>query len=161
MVFVRQDNSDLQHIETYELIQHEQRGAKGNCSGTVDNLLGREKHQGQRRQERLLSNDRDCVPFQRLTAYHLFLDSHFNSNQKMIKFFVRHLTKFIGNMPPPITARAFVGYLSFFLGKFRQADSCINHLALKMCLELTLDMKQKLLPRNKIKKNYPIHAVGK
>ena len=28
-----------QHIETYGLIQREQRGARGNCSGTVDNLL--------------------------------------------------------------------------------------------------------------------------
>ena len=28
-----------QHIETYALIQREQRGARGNCSGTVDNLL--------------------------------------------------------------------------------------------------------------------------
>lgn len=28
-----------QHVETYGVIQGEQRGARGNCSGTVDNLL--------------------------------------------------------------------------------------------------------------------------
>ena len=28
-----------QHIETYGSIQREQRGARGNCGGTVDNLL--------------------------------------------------------------------------------------------------------------------------
>ena len=28
-----------QHIEAYALLQCEQRGARGNCSGTVDNLL--------------------------------------------------------------------------------------------------------------------------
>ena len=59
----------------------------------------------------------------------------------MIKFFRRHLTEFIGNMPPPTTTRAFVGYLSFFL-------------------EPALDMKQKLFPRRKLK-TYPIQAVDK
>ena len=41
---------------------------------------GNKKHQGQHRQEhlRLLSNDGDCVTFHRLTAYHLFLGSHFD-----------------------------------------------------------------------------------
>lgn len=28
-----------QHLDKYGLMEREQRGAKGNCSGTVDNLL--------------------------------------------------------------------------------------------------------------------------
>ena len=71
----------------------------------------------------------------------------------MIKFFTRHLNEFIENMPPPTTTRAFAGYLSFFLRKFWQAVSRINHLVLKMCLVPTLHMKQKLFPRNKPPKN--------
>ena len=41
---------------------------------------GNKKHQGQHRQEhlRLLSNYGDRVTFHRLTAYHLFLGSHFD-----------------------------------------------------------------------------------
>ena len=63
------------------------------------------------------------------------LTTCFGARISTIKFFARHLTEFIGNMPPPTTTRAFVGYLSFFLEKFLQADSRINHLASKMCLE--------------------------
>ena len=92
---------------------------------------GNIKHQGQHRQEhwrllRLLSNDGDCVTFHRLTAYHLFLGSHFDgtlasrgARHGSELFFTRHWTEFIGNMPPPTTTRAFVGYLSFFLRKVR------------------------------------------
>ena len=41
---------------------------------------GNKKHQGQHWQEhlRLLSNNGDYVTFHRLTAYHLFLGSHFD-----------------------------------------------------------------------------------
>ena len=41
---------------------------------------GNKKHQGQHQQEhlRLLSNYGDRVTFHRLTAYHLFLGSHFD-----------------------------------------------------------------------------------
>ena len=79
--------------------------------------IGSKKHQGQHRQEhlRLLSNDGNWVTFHRLTTYHLFLGSHFGSEL----LFTRHWTEFIGNMPPPTTTRAFVGYLSFFLRKVR------------------------------------------
>ena len=45
--------------------------------------IGNKKHQGQHRQEhlQLLSNDGDCVTFHRLTAYHLFLGSHFDGTR--------------------------------------------------------------------------------
>ena len=87
---------------------------------------GNKKHQGQHRQEhlRLLSNDGDCVTFHRLTAYHLFLGSHFDgtlasrgARHGSELFFTRHWTEFIGNMPPPTTTRAFFGYLVVFSTK--------------------------------------------
>ena len=89
---------------------------------------GNKKHQGQHRQEhlRLLSNDGDCVTFHRLTAYHLFLGSHFDgtlasrgARHGSELFFTRHWAEFIGNMPPPPTTWAFFGYLSFFMRKVR------------------------------------------
>ena len=90
--------------------------------------IGNKKHQGHHRKEhlRLLSNDGDCVTFHRLTAYHLFLGSHFDgtlasrgARHGSELFFTRHWTEFIGNMPPPPPTRAFFGYLSFFIRKVR------------------------------------------
>ena len=52
----------------------------------VSKILEIKKHQRQHRQEHLplLSNDGDCVTFHRLTAYHLFLGSHFDGNAYLV-----------------------------------------------------------------------------
>ena len=131
--------------------------------------IGIKKHQGQHRQGNLwlLSNvDGDCVTSHGLTAYHLFLGSYFEAalTNGMARgtntlwssselFFTRHLPEFIGNMPTPTTTRAFVGYLSFFRGKVRVSRFTQKRFGSKNVLKPTLDMKQQVFPRNKLKNN--------
>ena len=66
-------------------------------------------------------------------------------------FFTRHLPEVIENMPTPTTARAFVGYLSFFRGKVRVSRFTQKRFGSKNVLKPTLDMKQQVFPRNKLK----------
>ena len=68
-------------------------------------------------------------------------------------FFTRHLPEFIGNMQTPTTTRAFVGYLSFFRGKVRVSRFTQKRFGSKNVLKPTLDMKQQVFPRNKLKNN--------
>ena len=68
-------------------------------------------------------------------------------------FFTRHLPEFIGNMPRPTTTRAFVGYLSFFRGKVRVSRFTQKPFCSKNVLKPTLDMKQQVFPRDKLKNN--------
>ena len=64
-------------------------------------------------------------------------------------------------MPPPPTTRAFFGFLSFLLQKDLVSRFTQKQFGLKNVFKsCTLDFKQKLFPRNKLKK-YPIHAVKK
>ena len=130
---------------------------------------GNKKHQGQHRQEhlRLLSNDGDCVTFHRLTAYHLFLGSHFDgtlasrgARHGSELFFTRHWTEFIGNMPPPPTTRAFFGYLSFFIRKVRVSRFTQKPFGLKNVFKSPpwIWSKKYFL---EISWKYPIHAVNK
>ena len=121
---------------------------------------GNKKHQGQHRQEhlRLLSNDGDCVTFHRLTAYHLFLGSHFDgtlasrgARHGSELFFTRHWAEFIGNMPPPTTTWAFFGYLSFFMRKVRVSRFSQKPFGLKNVFKSPPWIWSK----------YPIHAVKK
>ena len=137
------------------------------CMGFQD--TGIKKHQGQHRQENLwlLSKvDGDHVTSHRLTAYHLFLGSYFEATLTtgMARhtdtlwlsselFFTRHLPEFIGNMQTPTTTRAFVGYLSFFRGKVRVSRFTQKRFGSKNVLKPTLDMKQQVFPRNKLKNN--------
>ena len=129
---------------------------------------GIKKHQGQHRQENLwlLSKvDEDYVTTHGLTAYHLFLGSYFEATlttgmargtdtlwSSSELFFTRHLPEFIGNMPTPTTTRAFVVYLSFFRGKVRVSRFTQKPFGSKNVLKLTLDIKQQVFPRNKLKK---------
>ena len=129
--------------------------------------IGIKRHQEQHRQENLwlLSKvDGDCVTSHRLTAYHLFLGSYFEATitTSMARgtdnlwssselFFTRYLPEFIGNMPTPTTTRAFVGYLSFFRGKVRVSRFTQKPFGSKNVLKPTLDMKQQVFPRNKLK----------
>ena len=92
--------------------------------------IGSKKHQGQRRQEHLFSNDRDWVTFQRLTTYHLFWGSHFN-DQVLRETFNWIYRKYASTNNNSSICWVFV----VFSRKVLQADSRINHLASKMCLE--------------------------
>ena len=132
---------------------------------------GNKKHQGQHRQEhlRLLSNNGDCVTFHRLAAYHMFLGSHFDgtlaascgARHGSELFFTRHWTEFIGNMPPLPTTRAFFRVLVVFSTKSSGKQIHAKTIWLKKCVwKPTLDLKQKVFPRNKLKE-YPIHVVKK
>ena len=130
--------------------------------------IGIKKHQGQHGQENLwlLSKvDGDCVTSHGLTAHHLFLGSYFEATlttgmapgtdtlwSSSELFFTRHLPEFIGNMPTPTTTRAFVGYLSFFRGKVRVSRFTQKPFGSKNVLKPTLDIKQHVFPRNKLKK---------
>ena len=131
--------------------------------------IGIKKHQGQHRQENLwlLSKvDGDCVTSHGLTAYHLFLGSYFEATlttgmargtdtlwSSSELFFTRHLPEFIGNMPTLTTTRAFVEYLLFFRGNVRVSRFTQKPFGSKNVLKLTLDMKQQVFPRNKLKNN--------
>ena len=108
--------------------------------------------------------DGDCVTSHGLTTYHRFLGSYFEATlttgmargtdtlwSSSELFFTRHLPEFIGNMPTPTRTRAFVGYLSFFRGKVRVSRFTQKPFGSKNVLKLTLDMKQKVFPRNKLK----------
>ena len=68
-------------------------------------------------------------------------------------------------MQTPTTTRAFVGYLSFFRGKLRVSRFTQKRFGSKNVLKPTLDMKQQVFPRNKLKKQQQqqktIHAVNK
>ena len=106
----------------------------------------------------------DCVTSHGLTAYHLFLGSYFEATpatgmargtdtlwSRSELFFTRHLAEFIGNIPTTTTTRAFVGYLSFFWGKVRVSKLMQKPFGSKNVLKPTLDMKQQVFPRNKLK----------
>ena len=109
--------------------------------------------------------DGDCVTSHGLTTYHRFLGSYFEATlttgmargtdtlwSSSELFFTRHLPEFIGNMLTPTTTRAFVGYLSFFRGKVRVSRFTQKPFGSKNVLKLTLDIKQQVFPRNKLKK---------
>ena len=67
-------------------------------------------------------------------------------------------------MQTPTTTRAFVGYLSFFRGKVRVSRFTQKRFGSKNVLKPTLDMKQQVFPRNKLKIKKikkTIHAVNK
>ena len=143
---------------------------------------GIKKHQ-EHRQENLLLLSKvhgDCVTSHGLTAYHLFLGSYFEATlttgmargtdtlwSSSELFFTRHLPEFIGNMPTPTKTRAFVGYLSFFRGKVRVSRFTQKPFGSKNVVKPTLDMKQQVFPRNKLRKKNKqtnkktIHAVNK
>ena len=122
---------------------------------------GNKKHQGQHRQEhlRLLSNDGDCVTFHRLTAYHLFLGSHFDGNAYLVWRAARIWTllhealnwiyrKYATTNDNTSFCRIFV----VFSTKSSSKQTHAKTISLKKCVwKLTLDLKHKVFPRNKIR----------
>ena len=72
-------------------------------------------------------------------------------------------------MPTPTKTRAFAGYLSFFRGKVRVSRFTQKPFGSKNVVKPTLDMKQQVFPRNKLRKKTnkqqqkktTIHAVNK
>ena len=136
--------------------------------------IGIKKHPGQHRQENLwlLSKvNGDCTDWPlttcswaRISRPHLQLawraalilyDKVLNSSSREI-----YLNLYIGNMPTPTATQAFVGYLSFVRGKVRVSRFTQKPFGSKNVLKPTLDMKQQVFPRSKLKKK-TIDAVNK